>query len=228
MKKKCILTLSILLCFCGLQAQEKEYMYEIGVGGGLGWYYGDVNHSQMAYNPSVSLEAVFRYNVNLRWAMTIDLSTQSMKGDSKDTQNLFPDGTQSFDRQYTQLAFRPEFTFWNYGWGSDYREKHRLAPFLTAGLGFGFANGNSTGRDKNTTILTVPLGLGLKWKMAPRWDMQFTSLWAKSFSDEADGISDPYHVGTTAPMNTDWICSTNLSITFSFGERCLECHNQNW
>ena len=40
-------------------------------------------------------------------------------------------------------------------------------------------------------------------------------------------MTDPYSMGTKVPANTDWIGSLMLSITFSFKERCLQCHNQN-
>lgn len=226
--KKYILLLCSILCFCSSWAQEKEYMYEIGAGIGSSWTYGDINRSSVLYNPAFASEIQFRYNLNLRWAVAMDLSLNRLKGDSKDFDNVFPQGAQwSFDRRYYQFDFRPEFTFWNYGWGSDYREKHRIAPFLTAGLGFGWANGESSADNRSTTMISIPLGAGIKWKMAPRWDLQLTGTWSKIFGDAVDGINDPYQMGTTAPTNTDWIGSIMMSVTFCFKERCLECHNQN-
>jgi len=226
--KKYILLLCSIACFCSMRAQEKEYMYEIGGGLGSSWAYGDINRSSIAYSPSLAAEVLFRYNINLRWAIALDLSLDKLKGDSKDFDNVFPQGGEwSFNRRYYQFGIRPEFSFWNYGWGADYREKHRIAPFLTAGFGFGWANGESTGDDKSTTMLSFPLGIGVKWKMAPRWDLQLTGLWTKVFGDAVDGISDPYQIGTSTPANTDWIGSIMMSVTFSFKERCFECHNQD-
>ncbi len=226
--KRYILLLISIISFCSMWAQEKEYMYEIGGGLGSSWTYGDINRSSVIYSPSLASELLFRYNLNLRWSMAMDLSLNRLEGDSKDFDNIFPQGAQwSFNRRYYQFGIRPEFTFWNYGWGSDYREKHRIAPFLTAGMGFGWANGSSSGEDRSTTMLSVPLGLGIKWKMAPRWDLQLTGLWSKIFGDAIDGINDPYKMGTKAPTNTDWVGSIMMSITFCFKERCLECHNQD-
>lgn len=216
------------LAFCRTLAQEKEYMYEIGPGFGASWAYGDVNRSSALYDPQVAYEVLFRYNTNLRWAFALDFSANGLSADSKDFDNVIPGGGQwSFDRRYWQLGIRPEFNFWNYGWGSDYREKHRLAPFLTAGIGFGWATGESSGNDRTSATLAIPIGLGMKWKMAPRWDMLLTCLWTKTLADGIDGITDPLEMGTTAPVNTDWIGSVMLSVTFSFKERCEKCHNQN-
>lgn len=223
MRKILLLWLVLMASALNLQAQEKEYMYEIGMGGGMSWAYGDINRSSLIYEPSGAAELLFRYNANLRWSIAIDLSSNGLKGDTRDFDNQFPHpGQYTADACYWQLGIRPEFTFWNYGWGADYREKHRLAPFLTAGVGFGYCTGN----EKDCGALSLPLGIGLKWKMAPRWDLQLTSLWAKTFSDGLDGVTDPYNIGTTVPMNTDWVSSIMLSVTFCFKERCIECHNQ--
>lgn len=218
---------TLLSCCCALRAQEKEYMYEVGGGLGASWAYGDVNRSSVLYDPGLAWNLQFRYNVNLRWAMALDFGSNLLQGDSRDFDNAFPLGQlMTFERHYYQFGFRPEFTFWNYGWGSDYREKRRLAPFLTAGIGFGWADGKSSGDSKSNSMLALPLGLGVKWKMAPRWDLQLTGLWSKTLGDGLDGMTDPYQMGTTTPVNTDWIGQLMLSITFSFKERCLECHNQ--
>jgi opacity protein-like surface antigen len=230
--KQFLWSVIVLVLFSPLRAQEKEYMYEIGGGLGASWGYGDVNRSSALYDPSLAADLLFRYNFNLRWSVAADLSTSGLKGDSKDFDNVFPGNTRwQFDRRFWQLSIRPEFSFWNYGWGSDYREKHRVAPFLTAGVGFGLSAGSTSAgsiKDKQTnTALTVPLGLGLKWKMAPRWDLQLTALWTRTFGDKADGIADPYGIGTTGAVNTDWIGSVMMSVTFCFKERCLECRNQN-
>ena len=228
MKRILLLIIGATLGLCPLRAQETEYMYEIGAGYGMSWAYGDVNRRSALYDPSAAYQLLYRYNANLRWAFALDFSANGLAGDSKDFDNAFPGGAAwSFDRRYWQLGIRPEFNFWNYGWGADYREKHRIAPFLTTGIGFGWATGSSSGSDKTATLVTLPIGLGVKWKMAPRWDLSLTGLWTKTFGDDIDGITDPYKIGTQAPVNTDWIGSVMVHITWSFKERCFECHNQN-
>lgn len=211
-------------CHTALHAQDKEYMYEIGFGVGMSVSYGDINKTSPLYNPGLAADLLLRYNINPRWAVAMDLGTYSLKGDSRDFDNVFPQQvTYQYDSRYWQLGIRPEFTFWSYGWSSDYREKKRIAPFLTMGIGAGLATGN----DDNSFAFSIPIGAGFKWKMAPRWNSQLTCLFTKTFSDGLDGIDDPYGIESSALKNTDWVGSLILSITFDFKERCVECHNQD-
>lgn len=206
-----------------MKAQDIDYMFEIGAGGGISWNYGDVNRSKVIYKPSADADIVFRYNANPRWAFVGDISSCGLKGESKDFDNVFPNNAQySYSNRFWQIAFRPEFHFWNYGWANDYRERKHFVPFLTAGAGFGF----STGDGDTGAAFCIPLGAGLKYKIAPRLNAQLTCLFTRTFGDNIDGIKDPYGVGSNAIANSDWIGSVVLTLTFDFKERCIECHNQ--
>ena len=137
--KNWLLTCLVAFALSTAMAQEKEYLYEIGAGTGISWGYGDVNASKAVYNPSLSYSLLYRYNLNLRWALAAELQSAGIKGDTRDFDAAFPGGDYNFSRRYWQLQVRPEVHFWNYGLGSDYREKKRYTPFLTAGLSAGNA-----------------------------------------------------------------------------------------
>lgn len=217
-----LLLLTGLLTF-SLEAQEKEYMYEIGGGAGASWGYGDVNATSAVYSPSGSFGLAYRYNINLRWALAAEAMSSGISGNTRDFDYAFPQGDYDFSLRYWQLAVRPEIHFWNYGWGSDYREKKRYTPFLTAGLSAGTVTG---GNDGSQFVFGIPMGLGYKLKLAKRWNIQATCLFTKTFSDKLDGLADPEGIKTSALMGNDWLATFHLSITFDFKERCVECHNQ--
>lgn len=206
----------------GLAAQEKEYMYEIGATGGASWAYGDVNATKAVYSPASAFGIIYRYNINLRWALAAELQSAGLSGDTRDFDYAFPGGDYSFDQRSWQLSVRPEIHFWNYGWGSDYREKKRYAPYLTLGLSAGMI----TGGDDNDFVFGVPLGAGMKWKMSPRFNAQLSCLFTRTFSDALDGKADPTGIKTSALTGHDWMATITLGLTFDFGERCIECHNQ--
>ncbi len=221
--KKWLLTLFLAIALTSIKAQEKEYLYEIGAGAGISWGYGDVNASKAFYSPSLSYSLVYRYNLNLRWALAAELQSSGITGDTRDFDSAFPGGDYDFSMRYWQLQVRPEIHFWNYGWGSDYREKKRYTPFLTAGLSAGIVTG---GDDKSSFAFGIPMGVGYKFKLAKRWNTQVTCLFTKTFSDKLDGRVDPEGIKTNALIDNDWLASIHLSVTFDFKERCIECHNQ--
>ena len=205
-------------------AQEDDYLYELGAGVGASVAYGDINKSRPLYNPTLAADIVFRYNYSLRWSFVADLASYGLRGDSRDFGNVYPDGAQpSIDSRYWQLALRPEFNFRNYGWGNDFREKSRLVPFLTMGLGVGVADSG----DKNAFAVSLPLGAGMKWKAAPRVNVQLTCLFTKTFSDNTDGLKDPFGIESKALKNTDWVGALMLGVTFEWGTRCIKCNNHD-
>ena len=48
----------------------------------------------------------------------------------------------------------------------------------------------------------------------------------KTFSDKLDGRTDPEGIATSSLIDNDWMASIQMSVTFDFKERCIECHNQ--
>ena len=223
MIKRLYVILLLLTSLCAAKGQEKEYLYEIGGGVGTSWGYGDVNTSSAVYSPSLSFSLLYRYNLNLRWALAAELQSAGLRGDTRDFDYVLPGSGYDFSLRYWQLAVRPEVHFWNYGWGSDYREKKRYTPFLTAGLSMGMVSGLD---DDTEFAVGIPLGAGYKFKINPRWNAQVTALFTKTFSDKLDGMADPEGIKTSGLVGNDWLASLTLSITFDFREKCIECHNQ--
>jgi len=220
--KRHLLALLLLLVTCHTgHAQEKEYLYEVGAGAGMSWCYGDVNASKAIYSPSIAFDLLWRYNLNLRWALACELQCAGLSGDTRDFDGAPPQGAYDFRNRFWHLQVRPEFHFWNYGWGSDYRDKRRYTPFLTMGLSAGEVTGLEDGA---TFAWGIPLGVGYKLKMNKRWNAQLTALFTKSFSDKLDGLTDPEGIHTSALIDNDWMASIILSVTFDFKERCVECH----
>ena len=224
LRRLCSLCLFLAWATLTVNAQEKEYMYEVGAGFGASWGYGDVNASRVVYSPSLAYGLLYRYNLNLRWALAAEAQHAGLSGDTRDFDYAFPGEGCSYSLHFWQLAVRPEIHFWNYGWGSDYREKRRYTPFLTLGLSAGMITG---GDDGSSFALGIPMGGGFKFKLAKRWNAQVTALFTKTFSDRLDGFKDPEGIKTSALVGNDWMACLQLGITFDFGERCIECHNQH-
>lgn len=215
--------LLLMLCEVSAQAQEKEYIYEVGATSGISWGYGDVNASDIIYSPSLSYGLLARYNANLRWAVAAELSSSGISGDTSDFGYASPCGDYRFSRRFWQVAILPEFHFWNYGLEMDYREKKRYTPYLTAGI----CAGAVTGDGNNDFTWGIPIGAGFKVKINSRLNAHITALFTRTFGDKLDGIADPELIKTSALMGNDWLAAIRIGLTFNFKERCAECRNQH-
>lgn len=223
--------LSCLLCgllgITGLQAQDDpQYRMEIGVGAGLMTYEGDFNGNVLKnMQPMASL--LGRYNFDPYKNLRLSVGYGKIKGSSKNVKTYYPayqEAEYQFDRNLVDVSLVFEYNFWPYGTGRDYRGAQPFTPYIYGGLGATMASGGET---KGVCTANVPLGLGLKYKVSERvnlgidWGIHF------SLSDELDGVKDPYGVSSSGAFkNTDCYSMLQLTLTYSFKEKCRTCNKE--
>ena len=211
---------------------DPEYMMEIGGGVGLTGYLGDFNGNlTKELQPQVS--AVFRTLFNPHAGLKFSASWGKLTGSTKDVETFYPkldDGTwipegdgrlhYEFSHTLVDAGCVFEYNFWPYGTGRDYRGAKRFTPFIFAGVGATYVSGGP----KNVFTANVPMGVGVKYKLANRlnlgveWGIHF------SLSDELDGVKDPYNVKSSGAFkNTDCYSALLVTLTYSFKERCVTC-----
>ncbi len=211
---------------------EPEYLMEIGAGVGMMSYEGDFNGNILKdMQPTASL--VMRRLLNPRQGFRFSLGYGKLKGASEKSNTAYPDySTQvykhgeaySFNNTLVDLNVTYEYNFWPYGTGKEYRGAKKLTPFLFVGLGATYVNGG----DKNVVTANVPIGVGVKYKLAQRLNLNFDWTMHFTMSDKLDGVVDPYQVKTNGLFkNSDCYSTLKVSITYSFKEKCRVCHNQD-
>lgn len=204
---------------------QEDYRFEIGGGVGMTGYLGDANTANLWKNPGVDGELLFRYIANPRWGFKTNFYVGSLRGDSQQMTNVFPDGaTYKFSTTFFELSEMAEFNFFNFGMGESYRKLKRLTPYITAGLGVTAWSADG----KAGAGLTIPFGVGAKFKLATRWNLGFEFLMKKVFSDKVDGVVDPYGIKSSFMKNTDWISTMTLTISYEFSKRCAVCHYKEY
>lgn len=200
---------------------EPEYRMEIGAGIGTVTYLGDFNGNIFReMQPMGSLLA--KYRMNPRMALAMNVSYGQLKGVSRNAETYYPDLTDyRFKTSLADVGLRYEYNFWPYGTGQEYRGAQRLTPYIYIGIGVTVAKPNST-----EVAMNMPLGGGVKYKMADRvnlaleWTIHFTS------SDELDGVKDPYGIKSSGLFkNTDCYSHLRLSLTYDLWAKCKVCHN---
>ena len=220
---------ALLLSIASVPANaQTDYEYRMEIGGGVGLmaYEGDFNGS-ILHNMQPSASLMLRRVINPYMDLRLAASYGKLKGSSKDVKTYLPqyqDTQYDFSTTLVDLSATYEYNFWPYGTGNDYRGAQRLTPFIFAGIGTTYAS-TPTG---NVFTANLPLGLGIKYKVAPRLNLGIE--WAIHFSlnDKLDGIADPYGIQSTGMFkNTDCFSALQLTLTYSFMPKCRTCHNDD-
>ena len=224
-----IVLTTLLLSIASVPANaQTDYEYRMEIGGGVGLmaYEGDFNGS-ILHNMQPSASLMLRRVINPYMDLRLAASYGKLKGSSKDVKTYLPqyqDTQYDFSTTLVDLSATYEYNFWPYGTGNDYRGAQRLTPFVFAGIGTTYAS-TPTG---NIFTANLPLGLGVKYKVAQRLNLGIE--WAIHFSlnDKLDGIADPYGIQSTGMFkNTDCFSALQLTLTYSFMPKCRTCHNDD-
>ena len=224
---------ALLVCASQAYGQSAPYKFDIGVELGMSGYIGDANSSNIFRKPGFDGELSFRYIGDTRWAIRGVFSTFSLNGDTSGMDDVLPDVVDpatgavspafySFGSQVYDLSVRGEFNFFAYGIGETYKRLRRWSPYLTLGVGVALA---STG-GHTFAAPTIPMGLGIKYKVAERWNLGLEFTMTKAFNDHFDSpeLADLNQIKTAFYKSTDWYSRLTIGVSYEFGKRCETCH----
>ncbi len=214
----CILT---MLPTSAVRAQELEYALELGVKAGPMVYFGDANYGSPLKNINASAGIFARYNLNQRMSLKFDVAYGKISGDASEGDNKFPaNPTQEwkFSKPLVDVACLYELGFWAYGTGGSYKGSHRLAPYIQMGLGVTACN--------KQVALNIPLGIGVKYKFAPRWNCGADFSVRFTTSDKFDGIEDPYRISSGAFKNKDSYAMLMFYVAYDLCPKYRKCNNE--
>ena len=186
-------------------------------------YEGDFNGNLLkGMQPMGALTAKYRMNPRMAWAANVGVG--KLKGSSANVETWYPDLRDNpieFSTTMTYFDLRYEYNFWAYGTGQEYHGARPFTPFITLGAGLAFAKPN-----ESVTAFQLPIGLGVKYKLANR--LNLTAEWMMHFSgsDRLDGIKDPYGIESSGMFkNTDCYSTLQLTLTYDFWAKCKTCNN---
>lgn len=227
--KKTLIALLLSFSVASLQAQDEEYKMELGGALGGSFYMGDANSSALFKNMGVAGGFMARYLLNPRMALKGNLIVGRIADDTKDFDNKYPNqGEARFKRAIFDLGAQFEYNFFGYGTGEAYRGNKRFTPYIVGGLGFTFAPAPV----KGVFTINIPLGIGVKYKLAPRvnigceWTMRFSlSDQLDVTSEEGLQLKDPYQIKGKGWKNKDSYSYTVFFVTYDLFSRCKECNN---
>jgi hypothetical protein len=191
-----------------------------GVFAGTAYYMGDINPNRHFYRPSLSLGALYRLNLNTRYAIRGSAYYAHLSGSDLDFPKiLHPDRPLSpaiFTTSLIDLALQVEYNFLPF---TPNVGKWSYTPYLTTGI----AGALILGSDVTASyFISFPFGAGLKVNLTSRISAGAEWSFRKTFSDSVDGLENPS--GTKSILhNNDWYSFLGVFITFKFFNFAVEC-----
>lgn len=224
--REALILLMMLLPVATNAQGDVEYRMEVGAGLGLVAYEGDFNGNVLK-NQQPMASVLLRRIINPYHGFRLAASIGTLKGSSKDDKSYYPgleETAYTFKNTMADLCATYEYNFWPYGTGRDYRGAKRLTPFVFGGLGATFAKTDN----KNVFTANVPIGIGVKYKLADRLNLGVEWCVHFSLSDKLDGLTDPYGITSSGAFkNTDCYSALQVTLTYSFMAKCRTCHNED-
>lgn len=219
------------------QEEDLEYKMEVGAGAGVSFYLGDANSTPFAHMGAMG-GAIVRRNLNQRMVVKGNLAMGHISGTSEgrfiptDPLSETAEGGMptrvDFARNLIDVGAQFEMNFWGYGRGGGFKEVSPITPYATAGLGLTLAVGGA-GTDAG---LCLPIGVGVKYKVRPRWNiglewtMRFTTSDRLDVSKaEQQQLFQPYGVKSIGLKNKDCYSFTMLFVTYDICPKLRKCNN---
>lgn len=229
LSKKLLLLCAALLCaLSAVRADDLEYRYEIGGFLGGSSYYGDANYNSFLKNTNIMGGLIWRYNINPRMAVKTNFAMAKISGSTADAENRFPGGDVEFSRTIYDLGAQFECNFFAYGSGASYKGTRRLVPYIFAGLGMTYAPEPA----KNTFAMNIPVGAGIRYKFAPRWNVGCELSFRFTTTDDLDVtnttapiLSDPYGIKSSGFKNKDSYSFLSIFVTYDISPKYRRCNN---
>jgi len=196
----------------------------VGVFAGTAYYMGDINPNRHFYRPSISLGALYRYNINTRFALRANAYYADLSGSDLDFPGtLHPDRPISpamFNTSLLDLALQIEYNFLPF---TPNVGKWSYTPYISTGIAGALIMGSDVSAE-NT--LSFPFGAGMKVNLTSRLSAGAEWSFRKTFTDRIDGLKNPSGTGSLL-HNNDWYSFLGVFITFKFFNFATECPAYN-
>lgn len=214
-------------------ADSRMYHCEMGVQAGIGYYVGDLTH-HIFQAPLDVYGGQFRYKFDKRWSIQAKAQRQRISfREQGDVGTLY----------YTPMWHvdaTAEFNFFRFGQREYDSRVKPITPYIFIGVGVSLYNANATpAKTTAYPMMTgrihagayIPLGIGVKWKFADRWQLQAAWQHQIYLADNIEGLpsaNNTNKLNGSNILNNDLTSSITLGIVFEFAKEkkiCLLCED---
>jgi len=195
----------LIIIICASAQAFAQRAADYGFSAGMTTYLGDINESNLFYNPGPAFQFFYRYNFNPRQAVRANL----MGG------YVMPLGS-----ILGELGATYEFNFFPY---STFRSRRvDYTPYIAGGAALSVMNNAGP-------FMSIPFSAGFKVNVANHIGVEFEYGFRKTFYDKFDG---QYEVTTGDPPepvdhswlhNNDWYSFMGISVTWKMYNKLAGC-----
>lgn len=223
----CITLITLLLSAHIVCADDRPYLCEFGVQGGIGYYVGDAT-PHIFNHPSYAAGAQFRYKFTPRWALQVKGQFQEIRFPAPDGNGYpieHPQKTDMLSNHIISVDVVGEFNFFRLGQKQYDSRIKPITPYIFLGVGMSVYNGYKT------VGAHMPFGFGMKWKFAPRWGLNIAWQHQLYFADNLENnkaYDNTYNLNGSNILNNDLTSTLTLGIVFEFAKQKNVCKHCQW
>ena len=232
----CLVVALIVMFPTSMSAKESSsrfYRMEVGAQVGASYYVGELA-PYVFLSTAEAYGAQFRYKIDPRWALQLKGQRQRVVNNVEDD-NLWRLESGKYVHPMWHVDVVGEYNFFQLGLDEYNIHMRPWTPYMFVGFGLTFYEDSINNRGPSAVY--VPVGLGVKWKFADRWQLQFA--WQHNVylvnGDGLEGVidarrpnlfNDSYKMNGSNIMNNDVTSTLTLGVVFEFGcqqRKCVFC-----
>lgn len=233
-----------------------EYACEVGAQVGMGYYVGDATKTIFT-NPREAYGAQFRYKFDLRWAMQLKVQRQRIAFSYTPlvAEDISSQGAVNFQNPMWSADVTAEYNFFRFGLHPHDLRVKPITPFVSLGVGVTACNKLATMMDLSTDkyprltssgfeslMMYIPVGIGVKWKITERWQLQACWQHQIYMADNIEGymsgydaedaikaggesiLNNSHNLNGYSIFNNDLTSTLTVGVVFEFGKRGRMCY----
>ena len=219
---KHIVLMVLLFMGAGIaRADNRPYLCELGMQGGLGYYAGDATQ-HIFNNVRETYGGHFRYKFDPRWSLQVKGLHHRITGPIPEVYRSKQTGDMWVTRMIN-MDVMAEFNFFRLGMSTYDTKIKPYSPYIFLGVGMALYG------DKYRSVAAyIPLGIGFKWLFAPRWSLNLAwqhNIYIADNLEQRDYYDNTYNLNGSNIMNCDITGQLTVGITFSFAKTKKVCRH---
>lgn len=193
------MVLSAMCVYAEEENQHQFYLMDVGVQGGAAYYVGELApHVFMSTTETYGVQT--RFKIDTRWAIQLKGQHQRVVGN-----------------QMWHVDLMGEYNFFLLGLNEYDIHMRPITPYMAFGIGVTLLGTSWKVVNVSRAAVYLPVALGVKWKIADRWQLQMAWQHNVYVDINGDGLEGSAAFDNTYDMNGSNIMNKDVTSTLTMG-----------